>query len=171
MVEGNPTSKKRNWLELEMPVDFKISIKRGQNFSSLRSCASAALSTITGIDETQIARHFRKPADQSKVWGLTTQQMRNFLETRGFLTTEISQADVINTDWSRFPINDRHLVLMNVRMDRQDNSAYVMHGGYLWHNYQKFATKKYPLFFLNKPTQDVVIVHLKPRHFSWQLAA
>ena len=83
-----------------------------------------------------------------------------YLRSKGYTVIEISKADLLKSNWLHHPIKRGHCLLINNRMDAKENSMYVLHDNELWHHYE---TDDYfnNLFFINKPTQDVMIVHHK----------
>lgn len=155
MRESSISKKKGiNWKEFEVP---KLHLKNRKTFdwNSYISCGSAALSLITGISTKTIEKSCPNPSV-----GWYTSRVIKYLKEKGFTVIELSKKDVLNSYCLDFPINKNHCLLMNVRMDNSDNTMFVVHKGKLWHHYE---CEPYfnNLFFINKPTQDVLLIFKK----------
>jgi len=138
----------------------KLDLEKRKRYSVMEytSCGSAALSLITGIRPSTVERFCPNPRV-----GWYTSRAIKYLKEKGYTVLELSKEDVLKGHWSTFPLNQRHCLLMSVRMNNEENSMFVLHNGILWHN---FESEPYynGLFFLNKPTQDVLLIFKK----SWR---
>ncbi len=155
MRESSIVKKKGvDWKGYESP---KLNLKDRKAFGwdSYISCGSAALSLITGLSPTTVEKSCPHPKT-----GWYTSRVIKFLRAKGYTVIEISKKDVLNSYCLDFPINKNHCLLMNVRMDNKENTMFVTHKGKLWHHYE---CEPYfnNLFFINKPTQDVLLIFKK----------
>lgn len=155
MKENSVIRKKRiDWKEYESK-NLHLEDRKPSIWNSYISCGSAALGLVTGIS----AKTVEKSCPNPKV-GWYTRRVIKYLREKGFTVIEISKKDVLKSYCLDFPINDKHCLLMNVRMEGEENTMFVVHKGKLWHHYE---CEPYfnNLFFINKPTQDVLLVFKK----------
>ncbi len=81
--------------------------------------------------------------------------MVKFLRSRGHTCITVSKMNVINYGG----LSSQHVLLLNCYVDRYNNSAFVCNGGKVYHNFS--GDVPHLLFFLNQPTQDVILVWRK----------
>lgn len=125
------------------------------------SCGSTALSLLTQLPLKQVESYNPNP---KRGWS-TTRAIR-FLRNKGYKTLEVTKMSVTNTYWFKTPLKPDHCLLLNVRLDVKENSMMVCHKNVLWHNFETIDELS-NLYFLNKPTQDVIIItHPKWRHHA-----
>lgn len=121
------------------------------------SCGSAALGMLLN----------KSPKDLDKICnnahaGWFTTQVIQFLKSKNFTVIQLSKDQVL-PEWNhkQFPITTDHVLLINSRVVKKENSMFVVHDNIAWHNY--VPTEMNGLFFINKPTQDVLLIH----HPKW----
>lgn len=157
MKEESKLKKKRiDWIQYESP-NLDLTTRRKAQPREYRGCASSALGIITGIHPKTIEKKFKKIEK-----GVSTATTIRFLRKKGYKVIELTKQDVLKVYWEQFPINERHLLLINGSVDSESNSMFVLHGGRVWHNYDVMDNSA--LFFINKPTQDVLLVS----HKKWK---
>ena len=120
------------------------------------SCATNALMLLTGKSKKQIE------ALSPRTDAMSTTRMQIILNHFGYSTKTITKGNLRSNFWSNNSINRYHCLLLNVclGMDEDpmpEHSAFVIHRGYSWHNFQYEALD--PYFLLSKPIQDCLIVH------------
>lgn len=145
---------RRNRIKWEQYESPKLDLTKRKLFDDKEyvSCGSAALGLITGINPKTVEKSCPNPRS-----GWYTTRVIKYLRNKGYTVIELSKEDVLKNKWYQFSLNEKHCLLLNVRMDSEDNSMFVVHRGNMWHNYEK-ETDYNPLFFLNKPTQDVLLI-------------
>lgn len=157
MKEESKLKKKRiDWIQYESP-NLDLTTRRLVHPIEYSGCACAALGIITGIHPRTIGKHFKRISQ-----GISTSKTVAFLRKKGYTVVELTKQDVLKVYWEHFPINERHLLLINGSVDSESNSMFVLHGGRVWHNYEILNNNA--LFFINKPTQDVLLVF----HKKWK---
>lgn len=146
-------------------VDFQRYLAPNLNLSKFKTkseywgfecCASSAMSMLLNISPIEIDK---KCKDLKEGWH--TEDVMKFLKKRGFQVIELSKPMVLNTWWQDYPLQPQHCLLINCCMDNEENSMVILHKGQIWHNFRKEENPA--LYFLNKPTQDVMLVY----HPSW----
>ncbi len=145
----NGSIKKIRWDSYSSPY---LKIKSRTNNHDWNTCGSATLSLITGLAPGFIEKSLPKTV---KHWSTLT--MNKYLNSLGFTTITVSKNSIVNTEWTNYPLTPKHCLLLNVRCDLKENSWYVLHDNVLWHNLYRDENFN-PMFFLNKPTQDVTLV-------------
>ena len=99
--------------------------------------------------------------------------MANPQKENGYTAIELSKNGILTPDHEHFPIKQNHCLMMNVRLDSLANSMLVFHKGVMWHNFHVEHDFN-SLYFLNKPTQDVILVYHpkwnknKKKKYSWE---
>lgn len=123
-----------------------------------KTCGTPILAILTGLSFRTIESH--KP---NKHW--TDSSITKFLRNNGFDVVEVTRNNVTNVYWEQFPINERHVILLNIEMDAHEASWFLLHDNILYHNLYKMPFNGY--FFLNKPIQSAFILnHQKWRAFE-----
>lgn len=117
-------------------------------------CASACISMITGANPIDIDSCWTKPFE-----GARTKEVIALLKAARFNVVELTKQSVLNTEWYNCPLQLDHCLLVNCCVNREENSMVIMHKGEIWHNFKRERNPS--LYFLNKPTQDVLLVHHK----------
>lgn len=156
MREESSINKRIDWRSYESP-SLMLDQKKTFYHIPYKSCGSASLSLITGLSPGVIERSCPNP----KIGWFTTRAVK-FLKEKGYSVIELSKENILNAGWPAYPLNENHCLLMNVRVDSMENSMFVVHKGKVWHHYD--PTTLDGLFFLNKPTQDVLLVY----HKKWK---
>jgi len=147
MIRGTP---KYIFWEQYLSPRFRVKTLRSHNWSS---CGSATLALVTGIAPGIIQK-----AAPGRKGHWSTRAVKNFLRTHGYTVFDVTKSSVTNCDWPYNPLQSGHLLLINSEVDSREASWFLTHNGELWHNdYRDYDFT--PLFFLNKPTQDVLLVH------------
>src|ERR1035437_4056135 len=118
-------------------------------------CGTAALCLITGISPDYINSLSRCRGKKS--WYFD--DMVEFLRKRKFDVVELTKKSVTNVPWTFEPVTRNHCLLMFLKMDKKEYSAFVMHKGVGYHNMHR--QKIDGLFLMNKPTEHVFIVSHK----------
>ncbi len=155
MKEGAPTKRNKSFYEFKAPgLDLQKNNKHTQE--DYKTCGSGALSLITGIHVKKV----EKDCPNTKKGWFTTRAIK-FLRDKGYTVVELSKHNVLNTlgCWN---ITQEHCLIINACVDKVDNSMFVIHKDRIWHNFQESAIE--PLFFINNPTQDVLLVF----HKKWK---
>ena len=154
MIDG--TVKHVDWNQYESP-NFEINLEH--KYDSHHCCASCALSMISGISPKRIDAW--KTGDKSS-WH--TISIKKWLVQHGYTVITVTKNSVTNVgkgnSWLNCPLNNNHVILMNCMVNHKENSAVVCHAGQLWHNFEHDFEFN-PLFFLNKPAQDVFVIFNK----------
>jgi len=115
------------------------------------SCGTAALSLITGISPKNVEKYC---PDAWKGW--YTSRVIKFLRMKGYKVIEVTKNSVTNTYWQMMPIGYQHCLIVTAHTNQDDASMFVLHKGNIWHNFHK--NRDNALLFINKPTQDVLLV-------------
>ncbi len=147
MVDG--TIKKIEWDEYAAPnLNITVPLMRW----GWKSCGTASLALVTKKKPRLIEKH----CPNVEV-GWHTRTLARYLVNQGYTVVTVTKNSVTNVDWSRYPLTPDHCLMINGAVDTKENTWYVLHKNVLWHNLyveESFNT----LFFLNKPTQDVLLV-------------
>jgi hypothetical protein len=117
-----------------------------------RSCGSGMLSMVTGGHPQVIEK--RLPQGQEH-W--TTTAVKNYLRAHGWQITTLTIKAVTNVEWTRFPLNDDHLLLLALQMDLEDQSWLLAHKGLIYHNFE--VEKFTGMYLLNKPVAEAYLLH------------
>ncbi len=149
MKEGHPTKRPTNWKKYYAD---KLDLNKRKKSFSYKSCGSAALSLITGISVKTIEKSCQDPNI-----GWYTTNMIKYLRSKGYTVIEMSKNRILSSDYHQSRLHNAHCILINAHTDIEENSAYVSHAGDVWHNFIKIEDPG-PLFFLNLPTQDVLLI-------------
>ena len=121
------------------------------------SCGSAAIGLLMNKNPQALDK-ICKDAES----GWYTTQVIQYLKSQKFSVIQLSKTDVL-PEWNHkhFPITSQHVLLVNSRVVKKENSMFVIHNNIAWHNY--IPNEMNGLFFINKPTQDVLLI----RHPKW----
>ncbi len=149
MKEGYPTKRPTKWTKFYAD---KLDLNERKKSFDFESCGSAALSLITGISVKTVEKSCPEP-----LTGWYTTNMIKYLRKKGYKVIEMSKNRILSSDYYLPRLHKAHCILINAHTDMQENSAYVLHAGEIWHNFIKIENPG-PLFFLNIPTQDVLLV-------------
>jgi hypothetical protein len=136
----------------EVNVSFYNHYKNREQWTT---CGTPILAILTGLSFKYIEK--QKP---NKHW--TDRSITQFLKNRGFDIVELTKNNVTNVYWEQFPINERHVILLNIEMDALEASWFLLHDNILYHNLYKMSFNSY--FFLNKPIQSAFILN----HGKWK---
>lgn len=146
MLDGKKPKKKTDWTKHESP---RLQLSHKHEHEDYKSCASAALSMITGLSTKTLDRM----NGNKEEW--TWRDTAVFLKQRGYTMLEVTKELICDTHWKRHNLNDNHLLWCCCRVGPEDYSAVLAHGGKLYHNFEEVRDA---LFFLNKPTEYVVVI-------------
>ncbi len=117
------------------------------------SCATTAIKLITLKSKRVIEKHCINKDSMS------TTRIIYILKKFGYDVKVVSKSNITYCAWYQMPLNQNHLLVINARVDSEENSCYVIHKSKVWHNGS--GSDINPLFFLNKPTQDVLLISHK----------
>mgnify|MGYP001615428051 CR=1 FL=1 len=155
MIFGSLHSKKIDWSKYESP-NFTPNLI---NYHRWKTCGSATLSLLThrkahfiDKDRPTTQRHWSSPA------------FKKYLLNHGYTTIEVTKLSVTNCNWLNYPLTENHVIALNLRINQSEASWYVLFQNNLYHNMYQEAEFN-PLFFLNKPPQNVILVH----HPKWRI--
>lgn len=139
-----------DWSQYSAP-SLNLIPRKNNNYEYI-SCGTASLSLITGLSTRFIEKHCKNP----KV-GWYTKRAIEFLRNRGFTAVELTKNRItcLNYGYS-FPITKNHCLMINAKMDKKENSMFLLHKDKIWHHFEPESSNS--LFFLNKPTQDVFVI-------------
>lgn len=129
---------------------FKVSLKH--KAVPYNTCGSGTLSMLTGVNPQSI--------DECRPWGQahwSSHAMKNHLRCHGWKVVPITINAVGNVDWERFPLNDNHLLLLNLHMNLTEASWLVAHKGLVYHNFGVVPFTG--LYLVNKPIQECFLLH------------
>lgn len=126
------------------------------------NCVSASIELISGVPATQTDKYIK---DLSK--GFYTRPMINYLRKLGFTAIELTINNLTKhpkeVNWHyHLPLTDQHVLIVGAQLDTRDSSSFVIFGGNLYHHCH-LEPNYGPLYFLNKPILDLVLVY----HQSW----
>ena len=145
-----------NWEDYSSPNFVPHKFPRNTEFES---CGTAAFCTITGFDPEQVDKRYNVKYNE----GWHTIDFAKRLRNHGYTVITVSKNNVTNVRdrwhtraWDNRPLKKNHLIVINGMIMRDENSFFIMHNNKLWHNFRQIRLD--PLFFLNKPTQDVLII-------------
>lgn len=162
MKEGRITKKLNDWSELKaygLYLEKNKFFEDDMDYSSdhYKSCASAALSLLTNLSIKTVEKFC-----SDTTW--STSMIVKFLKSKGYVVIEISKGGILShkCDGGQ-PLTQNHCLLINANSDSEENSLYIMHMNKVYHHFH-LAAEKDPLFFFNKPTQDVLLVYHKKWH-------
>ncbi len=159
MQEGKIPKKRMLWHRFESP---KLNLEKNKyaacDRKDYKSCGTAILSLLTDISPKSVEKHCPNP---KKGW--YTSRIIKFLEEKGYTVVEISKNNVLSNCQYNPSLNRDHCLLINARVDDEENSLYLLHKDQVWHHFDVQANSD-PLFFFNKPTQDVLLVY----HPKWR---
>lgn len=148
MIDG--VARKVEWNNFRSPnLKIELPASRGD----WRCCGSASLQLVTGKSASLIEKRF--PHVKKRGW--FTKPLARYLVELGYTVIEVTKNSVTSVDWSDYPLSSDHCLMINGMVDNQENTWWVLHKDVLYHNlYVERAFNS--LFFLNKPTQDVLLV-------------
>jgi hypothetical protein len=126
-----------------------------KNRTCWTTCGTPILAILTGLSFKYIERQ-----KFGKHW--TDRSIVKFLRARNFEIVELTRNNVTNVYWETFPINEHHVILLNIEMDAREASWFLLHDDVLYHNLYKMPFNSY--FFLNKPIQSAFILN----HPKWK---
>jgi hypothetical protein len=110
---------------------------------------------LTGLDPQCIERHC--PSIRK---GWSTTAFRKFLVSIGYTVIPVTKNSVTNVScffWQKLPLTKDHVIVMNSAVSASGASWFLLYNNQLWHNEYR-ETGFDAMFFLNKPTQDVLLV-------------
>jgi len=148
-------------IEFEKYVSTELDLTRHTNHhrKNFISCGSAALGLLLNKNPLLLDKVCK---DAHKGWYTT--QVIQYLKSQNCKVIQLSKDDVLPKFNHLYnPITSDHVLLINSRVNKNENSMFVIHNNVIWHNYNSEQIP--PLFFINKPTQDVLLVH----HPKWKL--
>jgi len=152
MLEGRKNRERVDWAKLESP-NLDMRKRRYYGLKQFKSCGTSAISMVTGLTVNTIDKHNNNSADWA--WDDT----ERFLTARGYTCTEVTKKGICDTWWQNHNLTEDHILWCCCRMGTHqgvaDYSAVVIHRGAIWHNFERIID---PLFFLNKPTEYVVVI-------------
>lgn len=150
MKNHGPTKKVLDFSAYLAP-EFDLFKRKAFDTDSFVSCGSASLSLITGINVRTVEKHCINP-----LRGWPTTRVIKYLRKKGYVVIELSKDGVLTRNHHEYLIKRSHVLLINARVEKNENSMFVVHQNNIWHNFA--ADSLSPLFFLNRPTQDVLLV-------------
>src|ERR1035437_1746447 len=109
-------------------------------------CGTAALCLLTGMSPNYINSLSR--CRDKTAWYFD--DMIAFLKKRKYDVVELTRRSVTNVHWESEPVTANHCLLMFLKMNKTDYSAFIMHKGVGYHNMHR--QKIDGLFLMNKPT-------------------
>lgn len=146
------------WNQFLSPKLDLSSHKKHSFIQKYISCGSAALGQLTNIPPEKVEKFIKNP---KKGWH--TGNAIKFLESKGYGVIELAKEDILKSDWFSRPLKSDHCLLINLRCDSSENTMIILHKNIMWHHYKE-EIRFNNLFFLNKPTQDVLLVY----HKKWK---
>lgn len=146
MIEGRKPKRKTDWNSIKSPG---LDLSKAKRYVKYRSCASSALSMVTGLSAIKLDRYNKMREDWT--WADTAKLLRKL----GYTLTEVTKESICNTHWQNHELKTDHLLWCCCRFGPDDYSAVLVHGGIVWHNFERVTD---PLFFMNKPTEYVVVI-------------
>ena len=154
MIRGSHNTKYIKWEDYYSP-NFKPNLDDDYDWGT---CGSPILSMITGLKPKTVEKY--KPKTQ-RHW--TTRAVKNYLINKGYTVIEVTRINVTNTHWIDYPLTSEHVIILNLEMDSCEASWFLLYDNTLYHN--KYEETEFNcLFFLNKPPQNVLVVH----HPKWE---
>lgn len=129
------------------------------------SCGSASLQLLTGISANEHDDYLSNFNDPNDGWFTSTIIKRlKQLGYSAFAITPKITGDFASQHGYRHPgpITDNHCLLLNVQLDSEDNSYFILHKGQIYHHCHVQPGYS-SIYFINKPIQDVILVH----HTDW----
>lgn len=160
MKEGHITKKLNDWRNLKawgLNLEENKFFQKDMDYpSDYKSCVSAALSLLTNITFKTIDKFHPK-----ETW--STSMIIKFLKSKGYIVIELSKGGILSHRDDHYggePLSKYHCLLINANADAEENSLYIMHENKVYHHFHQ-AAENDPLFFFNKPTQDVLLVYHK----------
>ena len=147
MIDG--TSQHINWNQYVSPR-FKIKHPKLKKYFS---CGTATLGLLTGKNLPFIEKFLPKT---KKHW--STRSLSDYLLNNGYTVIQVTKNNVTNVGyWEKQPLNKDHVILINAQLDSREASWFILHNNRLWHN--DYEVDDFgPLYFINKPTQDVLLI-------------
>jgi hypothetical protein len=127
------------------------------------TCGSGLLSLLTNKSPTPIEKQLPKSA---KHWsGLS---LTNYLKKRKFNVIQLSKFGITSISSSYgaedvIPINENHVLIASCLCCKEEASWFLIHKNIIYHHLVSYKQLN-PLFFINKPTQEVWLV----KHPSWK---
>lgn len=147
MIQGSSVESV-HWGELRAP-EFEVHEIKSSNWTT---CGTATLGLLTGFEPSRIEKYCPRPRI-----GWSTRAVSNYLLKRGYTVVEVTRKNVTNVGWMACPLVSDHVILINAELNTEEASWFILHKDVLWHNdYVEHSFN--PLFFLNKPTQNVLVV-------------
>jgi hypothetical protein len=161
MKEGAITKKVNDWRRYKASELYLEDSKffRSHAFYSAKhyeSCGSAALSLLTNIKVETIEKFCPNPKR-----GWTTSRIIKYLKLKGYTVIELSKGGILSHGyWGDDALTKSHCLLINAHADSEENSLFIMHKNKVYHHFH-LQSEDDPLFFFNKPTQDVLLIYHK----------
>ena len=144
-----------NWKDYESPK-FIPHIPNNRPF--YKNCGSAIVSLITG--ESPEAIEQKRPEVKR---GMPSAVFSSILRAKGYTVITVAKNNVTQIEdtsevrcWENLPLNSRHVLAMNIHVTNKENSMFLLNRNELWHHFDPIPFD--PMFFLNKPTQDVMLI-------------
>lgn len=154
MKEGKRKEVKFN--ELQSPR-LVLNPKHKSQYETICNCGTAALSIMTGLS----VNYLQKLCKNRSYWYI--EDMLKLLRKRKYKVVEVTRKNVLyNREWYHDRVNSQHCVLMFLKMDEKEYSAFVMHRNVTWHNFRQEVVDS--LYMLNRPIEEVYIIH----HPKWK---
>lgn len=122
-----------------------------------KTCGTTILSLITGLNPGKIESCLPKGRSH---WSDTS--ITDFLQKRNYKTIQLTRLLVTNTYWENYPIHRDHVLILNVLMDKEEASYFLLFDNVLYHNFSSVHFNNY--FFINKPLQSAILVW----HKKWK---
>lgn len=163
MINGKYS--KINWKQFEYTKAYSIldnSLKWKSSYDIwCNTCGTAALSTLTGINPVIVESKLPKSN-----FNWTDKTLITYLKQLKYNTIQLTKYGVtcLPTDLSSamlMPINNKHVLICNCLVCRDEASWFIVHNNFIWHNLE--CVPLTPLFFINKPSQSIWLVG----HKNW----
>ncbi len=124
------------------------------------TCGSPIIAAVTGHLASNIEKHCPNIRR-----GWSTKALTKYLTSNGYTVVQVTKNSVTNVSyWESQPLNPNHLLLINASVSTKAASWFLLHKNTLRHN--DYIEESFnPLYFFNKPTQDVLLVW----HQKWRL--
>ena len=152
-----------NWENFESP---KFKPHKFHKNTDFESCGTTIFSLITGEHPSVVDYRYNIVGEIG--WG--TDEFAKRLRSRGYKVITVAKNNVTRvTDgitgctrcWNNRPLKTSHVLVINGAVMNHENSMFLLHKNKLWHHFEQIPID--PMFFLNKPTQDVLLIY----HPKW----
>jgi hypothetical protein len=139
-------------------IDFSkyLSFKFSPNIAhkwNIDNCGSNLVSMITGEHPETINRKYNNNRE-----GWSTRSVIRYLKKREISCFPLNISTMIDTAPHHQNLKNTHVVIANIRISTRINSWFLIYRDKFWHNFNTCEFTYGPLFFLNKPPQDVILL-------------